>query len=124
MNRGTAAEETRFIHLGGMIGDGFGNPVVEITGPFHDDFTSLKWDWKDHRDGGTWTFKAAGYSMRVQDMDGDESTWEVKFRGTKILSGNTDSDNEALAIAESVMRAHLRRQIYKRRQQRSWGEGI
>ena len=66
---GPRTSETRLIRLGGMVGDAFGNPLVEIHGPFAEDFTKLKWRYRDHRDGETAEFSVCGLRAFVQDCD-------------------------------------------------------
>jgi hypothetical protein len=103
--------ETRFIRLGGVFGDAFGNPVVEIEGPFADDFSNLPWVYTEHWSGTTARYRAAGYNLYVRDYDGDDAGWEVSRHGVKIASGYCREFYPALAECEKAMRAHIRAAI-------------
>lgn len=99
--------EIRLIRLGGMIGDAFGNPVVEIHGPFAEDYTNLKWRYCDHRDGETAEYSVCGIYAFVQDCDGDYSVWSIRKggrRGDCVTHGQEDDFFPALATAEAALR--------------------
>ena len=81
-------QKKRLIRLGGVFGDAFGNPVVEVEGPFADDFTTFNWQFKEHRDGEIAKFRGAGFDAIVIDQDGDGSIWEVKRLGKIIAKGS------------------------------------
>jgi hypothetical protein len=90
-------------------------PVL-VPGPFADDYTRLKWDFKDHRDGETARFRVAGLEAYVQDCDGDASWWQVKDIRTRaiIAEGADDSSDPdhfwfCLVAAETALRAEVDR---------------
>lgn len=102
---GTA--QKRFIRIGGVFGAVFGNPIVEIEGPFADDFSNLKWQFEDHRDGETATFRVCGIKAYVQDCDGDYSVWSVRRGKILIGEGSECEFFPALAAAEQALRAYV-----------------
>src|SRR5262249_1374023 len=72
---------------------------VMVPGPFADDYTKLKWDFHEHRDGEWARFRVAGLEVYVQDCDGDFSFWELRDLRTKpkaVLAGGTDYENMPL----------------------------
>ena len=83
-----------------------GKPVVEIEGPFANDFSKLPWVYTEHWSGTTARYRAAGYDLYVRDYDGDSTGWEVSRHGVKIASGDCQEFYPALAEAEKAMRAH------------------
>jgi hypothetical protein len=106
-------DETRLIRIGGVFGEMFGYPVVEVHGPFADDFTSLKWAFTDHRDGEVAKFAVGGFRVRVVDQDGDCSVWGIRRHGKVVASGEEDGFDPphffaALAKAEAALRALVR----------------
>lgn len=105
------------IRLGGMIGYVFWNPIVEIEGPFAEDFTKLKWRYRDHRDGETAEFWVCGLRTFVQDCDGDDSIWDVrKGRNGSILADGRERDfYSALAAAEAALRQIISERIVELR---------
>lgn len=90
-------------------------PVL-VSGPFADDYTKLKWVWKDHRDGETARFQVAGLEVYAADMDGDGSWWQLKdIRARTILAtgqywaGETEIPDfwQCLVDAEAALRAEV-----------------
>lgn len=103
------------IRLGGILGDALGNPLVEIEGPFAEDFTSLPWVYRDHWSGETATYRAAGYDLWARDYDGDDAGWEVKRGKTIVAEGKVDDFFQALAAAEEAMRSDVRARLARLR---------
>lgn len=103
---------TKLIRLGGMIGDVFGNPLVEIEGPFAEDFTKLKWQFTEHRDGEIAKFSVGGVKAVVQDCDGDSSWWELRC-GREVIAKGEDWGHSphhfyaCLAAAETALRSEV-----------------
>ena len=103
--------ETRFFRIGGIFGDAFGNPVVEVEGPFADDFSKLPWVYTEHWSGTTARYRAAGFDLYVRDYDGDSAGWRVSRHGCVIAEGDCREFYPALAEAEKAMRLHAGRLI-------------
>jgi hypothetical protein len=89
---------------------------AEIEGPFAQDYTTLKWDFKEHRDGEYAHFRAAGLEACAQDCDGDRSIWLLKdLRTRKVIAEGSDDRNDpphywfCLAAAEAALRAEVAR---------------
>lgn len=88
-------------------------PVL-VPGPFADDYTRLKWDFHDHRDGEWAKFRVAGLEAFVQDCDGDASWWRVKDIRTRTIIAKGDDDGfdpphywVCLVQAENALRAEV-----------------
>ncbi len=63
-------------------------------GSFAEDFTTLKWTFKEYRCGETATFRAShGLSLYVQDQDGDSSWWELRKGKIVVAKGEDDGGN-------------------------------
>lgn len=97
------------VQISGLLGKVFGHPLDDVDGPFAEDFTSLKWRYKEHRDGETAKFTVGGILAEVIDCDGDFSIWCVKRNGKILAEGTEDECNPphffaALARAESALR--------------------
>jgi hypothetical protein len=78
---------------------------------------TLRWLFREHRDGETARFRAAGYELYVIDMDGDGSEWSLK-RGKAILAqGGTHKCvplyhfDACLVAAEAALREVTRDRI-------------
>ena len=75
---------------------------------------TLKWHFKEHRDGETATFRGAGIELYVMDRDGDGSIWVMK-RGKVVLAEGSDYGSRpyhfdaCLLAAEAALRAEVRR---------------
>ena len=88
--------------------------AVLVPGPFADDYTRLKWVFKEHRDGETARFRVAGLEVYVQDCDGDDSFWQIKdIRTHKIIAKGGDNGFDpnhfwfCLVAAETALRAEI-----------------
>ena len=68
--------------------------------------STLTWRFRDHRDGETASYSDNGYSLFVQDCDGDLSVWSVRFEGNKVGEGESEDFERGLAECEAAMRAH------------------
>lgn len=92
---------TPVISAGDMVGD---------EGQYAEDFTTLKWEYREHRDGETARFRAAGFSLLVVDCDGDSSYWTLKHHGKILNEGESVSNvpdhfHVCLQEAEKALRA-------------------
>lgn len=87
-------------------------------GEFAEDFTSLKWIYREHRDGETATFKISGICAFVRDCDGDMSFYHVK-RGSELIAEGSDHGFtphhffKCLAEAEFALRAEVERRKHQ-----------
>jgi hypothetical protein len=80
--------------------------AVMVPGPFADDYTRLKYEYKDHWSGESARFRAAGLELYVKDCDGDFTVWQLKdLRTGQIISdGSEDHFFAGLARAEFMLR--------------------
>lgn len=90
--------------------------LAEISGPFADDYTKLKWEFKDHWSGESARFQVAGLEVFVRDMDGDSSWWELRDNRTGLVlakgekwPGETELPDfwQCLVDAEAALRAEV-----------------
>lgn len=95
-----------------LVGTIFG--VIEVPGPFADDYTRLDWQYDDHWSGETAKFQVAGLLAYVQDRDGDDSWWMLKdTRTRKVIAEGRDSGFDppnfyvCLVKAEEALRAEV-----------------
>lgn len=75
------------------------------------------WVHQEHWSGGIARYRAAGYSLYVQDMDGDGSVWELK-RGREVLAEGSDYGHQpyyhfdaCLLAAEQALVDHVRARL-------------
>lgn len=79
-----------------------------------------KWEFSETRDTGIGIFKAAGYELRVWDLDGDQSEWELR-RGKAVLAEGSDIGDgglyhfdACLLAAEAALSAEVKRRLSER----------
>lgn len=96
-------------------------PVL-VPGPFADDYTRLKWEFEENRDGETARFRVAGLDCFVQDCDGDASWWQIKdIRTRQIIAEGEDHGYDpdhfwfCLVAAETALRAEVEQRKAKLR---------
>lgn len=94
----------------------FGPAIID--GPFAEDYTSLKWQYRDHWSGESAVFRVAGLEAYVRDMDGDSSYWELRDLRTKaIIAEGEDWGFEppnfwkCLADAEAALRVEVKTRV-------------
>jgi hypothetical protein len=77
----------------------------------------LRWLFREHRDGETARFCAAGYELYVIDLDGDASEWSLKRGKTILAQGGTHKCvplyhfDACLIAAEAALREVTRARI-------------
>lgn len=77
---------------------------------------TLKWRFKEHRDGETAMFRGAGIELYVADYDGDGSVWQMRRGKTVLAEGSDYGDHPyhfdaCLLAAEAALRAEVKRMI-------------
>lgn len=92
----------------------FGHSIIE--GPFAEDFTTLKWQYREYRDGETARYRVAGLEAYVCDCDGDSSWWHVKDIRTKTVIAEGEDWGwdpphffKCLSDAEAALRSEVSR---------------
>lgn len=95
-----------------------------INGPFAQDYTSLKWQFRELQDGEVATFSVCGLKAWVRDCDGDRSIWELR-KGRTVVAHGEDEGFEpphfwaCLRDAEAALRGELARRVEELRTRRA-----
>jgi len=77
----------------------------------------FRWQFKEYRDCAVGTFKAAGFTARVIDLDGDASEWTLR-RGKALIADGSTYDcspfyhfDACLLAAEAALLAAARERL-------------